>query len=60
MNDMKDMINNWIENTLADRVDYFGDFMESLEKHYPELHQKFLDLIWEYGAEEMQGEDYET
>ena len=50
---MKDMINNWIENTLADRVDYFGDFMASLEKQYPELHQRFLDLIWEYGAEEV-------
>lgn len=45
---MKDKIGDWIENVLSDRVDFFQDFMASLEKEFPTLHSKIEQAIWEF------------
>ena len=49
---MKEKIENWIETVFANKVDGFGDFMASLQKEYPELHEKVLNVIWEFAMVE--------
>lgn len=53
---MKDRIIDWIENQLSDRVDYYDDFMSSLEKSYPKLHEKIQKVIWDFAATEVENE----
>lgn len=51
---MKDRIIDWIENKLSDRTDYYEDFMGSLKKTYPELHEKINKVIWDFATTEIE------
>ena len=45
MSAFKDDVIQWIENM---DIDYYTEFMNSMEKVYPKLHEKLLEAIWKY------------
>ena len=52
MGRLKDLINDKIERDFYG-LDYATEFMDDLEKKYPKLYEKFINLLWEYFKEEV-------
>ena len=50
MGHMSQAVNEWIEKI---EVDYYEEFMNSLEKQHPKLHEKFMDAIVNYASVEV-------